>query len=434
MKRDEFLTRLSAHMDAGRLDEVTYKRIQAHELAEVIGLGADQDMDDQPSIVDGSDDGFKEHAMRFSLGVVAAIGSTLVLIGFGLLASLVEDETSVDVVVPLFALLACAAYFAPGVNVMGRALVFVGEARAIIFGTALMISLAWFLGEIIDTSYGETLGPLNIFEWAPALSVTVLALTFARRMQAWVAYCAGWFLWFYPMILAIEQPNEIYAAISLIVVMGVLFSELWREWFGMNRPVWSAVQATFNAMIFAIFAWISLYVFADALDDDLITPVFYVIAWFVWMKVIPERFSNRTYRSSKIDKSWPSVLGVMVFYTGLPLYTGFKLAEESGLRDIDIIGFNLTLGFVYAILLHGLMGLQMFDWKAEDVVLRPSLTQPGTFVGSVFFIMAFVWFIVGLIDFLEEIAGYIFLPMGLIVLFLGTKRLMAGSSSITETE
>ena len=48
--------------------------------------------------------------------------------------------------------------------------------------------------------------------------------------------------------------------------------------------------------------------------------------------------------------------------------------------------------------------------------------------------MAFVWFIVGLIDFLEEIAGYIFLPMGLIVLFLGTKRLMAGSSSITETE
>ena len=48
--------------------------------------------------------------------------------------------------------------------------------------------------------------------------------------------------------------------------------------------------------------------------------------------------------------------------------------------------------------------------------------------------MAFVWFIVGLIDFLEEIAGYMFLPMGLIVLFLGTKRLMAGSSSITETE
>ena len=66
--------------------------------------------------------------------------------------------------------------------------------------------------------------------------------------------------------------------------------------------------------------------------------------------------------------------------------------------------------------------------------MRPSLTQSGTFVGSVFFIMAFVWFIVGLIDFLEEIAGYMFLPMGLIVLFLGTKRLMAGFSSITQTQ
>ena len=66
--------------------------------------------------------------------------------------------------------------------------------------------------------------------------------------------------------------------------------------------------------------------------------------------------------------------------------------------------------------------------------MRPSLTQSGTYLGSVFFIMAFVWFIVGIIDFLEEIAGYMLLPMGLIVLFPGTKRLMAGSSSITETE
>lgn len=48
--------------------------------------------------------------------------------------------------------------------------------------------------------------------------------------------------------------------------------------------------------------------------------------------------------------------------------------------------------------------------------------------------MAFVWFIVGLIDFLEEIAGYMFFPMGLIVLFPGTKRLVAGFSSITEKQ
>ncbi len=43
--------------------------------------------------------------------------------------------------------------------------------------------------------------------------------------------------------------------------------------------------------------------------------------------------------------------------------------------------------------------------------------------------MAFVWFIFGAVDFLEDLAGYLFLPLGLLVLLIGTKRLIRSSDS-----
>jgi hypothetical protein len=43
--------------------------------------------------------------------------------------------------------------------------------------------------------------------------------------------------------------------------------------------------------------------------------------------------------------------------------------------------------------------------------------------------MAFVWFLFGAVDFLEDLAGYVFLPLGLLMLLYGTKRLLAGSDA-----
>lgn len=123
-----------------------------------------------------------------------------------------------------------------------------------------------------------------------------------------------------------------------------------------------------------------------------------------------------------------------MFYTGVPLYAGFMIGDYSTVEEIGLGGYDISIGYLFGILFHGLMGLQMFGWKAADVVIKPSLTKPGTFAGSVFFIMAFVWFIFGLIDFLEDLAGYIFLPMGLLVLVLGTKRLMTGPTPEHGTE
>tara|TARA_B100000767_G_scaffold204685_1_gene191513 strand:+ start:2622 stop:2984 length:363 start_codon:yes stop_codon:yes gene_type:complete len=110
------------------------------------------------------------------------------------------------------------------------------------------------------------------------------------------------------------------------------------------------------------------------------------------------------------------------------------IGDYSTVEEIGLGGYDISIGYLFGILFHGLMGLQMFGWKAADVVIKPSLTKPGTFAGSVFFIMAFVWFIFGLIDFLEDLAGYIFLPMGLLVLVLGTKRLMTGPTPEQGTE
>ena len=75
-----------------------------------------------------------------------------------------------------------------------------------------------------------------------------------------------------------------------------------------------------------------------------------------------------------------------------------------------------------------LMGLQAFDWKPGDVVGKPSLSEPRTNYGSIFFLMAFVWFVIGTIDFLEDLAAYLFLPLGFLVLVFGTWRLIRSSS------
>jgi hypothetical protein len=48
--------------------------------------------------------------------------------------------------------------------------------------------------------------------------------------------------------------------------------------------------------------------------------------------------------------------------------------------------------------------------------------------------MAFVWFIFGAVDFLEDLAGYLFLPLGLLVLLIGTKRLIGSSDSSPEKD
>jgi hypothetical protein len=49
--------------------------------------------------------------------------------------------------------------------------------------------------------------------------------------------------------------------------------------------------------------------------------------------------------------------------------------------------------------------------------------------------MAFVWFVIGGVDFLEDLAAYLFLPLGFLVLAFGTWRLIRSSSkSPTEDE
>ena len=126
------------------------------------------------------------------------------------------------------------------------------------------------------------------------------------------------------------------------------------------------------------------------------------------------------------------MLGVLVFYTGVPIYTGFEVARTVGVRELTLGEFDLHLGWVYGFIIHVLMGLQMYRWDTAEVVLKPSLTEPRVFIGGVFFVMASVWFIFGSFDFLEDLAAYLFLPLGLLMLFFGTRRLIRTTSAVQE--
>ena len=434
MKTESFLTRLDAHRKAGRLGDEAFAQISKYELQ--TNIESDTKHLSDSSEMDAASKGsvLKNGSIRFSLGVVSAIGATLILVGVGLLSSLIEDGFGVDVYVPMFAVLAGLAYFAPGINVQGRAQVFVGEARSILFGVAAMVAVIWYLEVIIDPHWDETLGPGNVYMWAPALAVAYTAVVFARKMEAWVSYCSSWILWFYPLIYVIDYGRGDWESLlSLVVVMGVLTFELVSEWRSEKRSQSSIVQASLLGMMWGIMAWFSLEAFEETLGNDVVTPLVYVAGWMVCIEWFSRTQIHRYYPAG-INKSWLFTLGMLVFYTGVPLYAGFTVADWIGWEEIEILDFNMHLGYVLGLLLHVVMGLQMFDWKMSNVVLKPSLTSPGSFSGSVFFLMAFIWFIFATVDLLEDLAGYLFLPLGLIVLIVGTKRLIDSSSEPYEDE
>ena len=434
MDTEAFLSRLDSHRQAGRVDDDSFSRVAEYEKSQKKSAPAPivisdshvaSELETKPA-EEGSH--LEANSMRFSLGVAAAIGATLILVGIGLLASLIDDASGVDLVIPLFGLLAGLAYFAPNLKVEGKAEVFVGEARSILFGVASMVAVMWYITVIVDRPYYEDFGPLNMFAWGPTLAVAFAAVDFARKMNAWVSYCLSWILWLYPFAFAFEGSGEFY---SVIIIMAVLSYVMVSEYLDEKRTAGSGIQAAFLGMMWGIMAWFTLEEFDDIANNDVILPLAYILGWMAVVEAARRYttlLTSRRYPSGQ-NKGWITALGLLVFYTGIPLWFGFRFAESIGWEELRVAGFDVYLGFVFGLLVHATMGLQLFGWQAQNVVVKPSLTEPGSFAGSVFFLMAFVWFIFGAVDFLEDLAGYLFLPLGLLVLLIGTRRLIGSSDS-----
>ena len=434
MDTEAFLSRLDSHRQAGRVDDDSFSRVAEYEKSQKKSAPAPivisdshvaSELETKPA-EEGSH--LEANSMRFSLGVAAAIGATLILVGIGLLASLIDDASGVDLVIPLFGLLAGLAYFAPNLKVEGKAEVFVGEARSILFGVASMVAVMWYITVIVDRPYYEDFGPLNMFAWGPTLAVAFAAVDFARKMNAWVSYCLSLILWLYPFAFAFEGSGEFY---SVITIMAVLSYVMVSEYLDEKRTAGSGIQAAFLGMMWGIMAWFTLEEFDDIANNDVILPLAYILGWMAVVEAARRYttlLTSRRYPSGQ-NKGWITALGLLVFYTGIPLWFGFRFAESIGWEELKVAGFDVYLGYVFGLLVHATMGLQLFGWQAQNVVVKPSLTEPGSFAGSVFFLMAFVWFIFGAVDFLEDLAGYLFLPLGLLVLLIGTRRLIGSSDS-----
>ena len=436
MDTEAFLSRLDSHRQAGRVDDDSFSRVAEYEKSQktsapapiVIGDSHVASEAESKPAEEGSH--LEANSMRFSLGVAAAIGATLILVGIGLLASLIDDASGVDLVIPLFGLLAGLAYFAPNLKVEGKAEVFVGEARSILFGVASMVAVMWYITVIVDRPSNEDFGPLNMFAWGPTLAVAFAAVDFARKMNAWVSYCLSWILWFYPFVFVLEaEIGEFYGVMTLMAVLSyVMVSEYLDE----KRTAGSGIQAAFLGMMWGIMAWFTLEEFDDIANNDVILPLAYIVGWMAVVEAARRYttlLTSRRYPNGQ-NKGWITTLGLLVFYTGIPLWFGFRFAESIGWEELEVAGFDVYLGFVFGLLVHATMGLQLFGWQAQNVVVKPSLTEPGSFAGSVFFLMAFVWFIFGAVDFLEDLAGYLFLPLGLLVLLIGTRRLIGSSEPL----
>ena len=425
MDSEAFLLRLDTHRQGGRITDESYANIAAHER----NSEAPNPVIIETATTDHTADGpylfRKAYNMKFSLGVAAAIGATLVLVGTALLCVLIEDAIDVEVFFPFFGVITLAAYFAPASKLEGRAKDFVSEARSILFAVGFLISTLYFLFEILEWDDGSDF-PGNLRNLLPVLGVVLFASHFARQMDAYVSHYTSWGLWFVPLAFVFTGSDS-GTAFSLTIVIAALVAEVVWEWLSDTRPSSSGVQATMQGMMLGIIAWISLYVYGDWLNNDSIYPVLLIVGWFVVAELTKHERWARFYPTGG-NKGWLPVLFVLVFFTGLPLHMGFEISDNFGPEEIDIAGFDLELVWVYAFIIHGLMGLQAFDWKPGDVVGKPSLSEPRTNYGSIFFLMAFVWFVIGTIDFLEDFGAYLFLPLGFFVLAFGTWRLIRSSS------
>ena len=431
MKSDLFLSRLDAHRRAGRLDEASYARILEHESHAtvaayernpealkpvMIGNWEPNHVDDLPRLFG------KAYNMKFGLGVAATLGATLILVGTALLCALIEVD---ELVTPLFGAIALAGYFVPVSHLEGRAKDFVSEARSILFAVGLLISVMWLLFEILE--WGDTYDfPDNLLTMLPVVGVALIASDFARQMDAYVSHASSWALWFFALISAFSD-SDFGTAFCLSLIMAALVAEMVWEWLSDTRTSSSGVQAAMQGMMLGIIAWISLFAYEDWLDNDYIYPVLLLVGWFVVAELAKQKRWARFYPGGG-NKGWLPILLVLVFFTGLPLYTSFQIADNFGPDDIAIAGFNLHLVWVYAFIIHMLMGMQAFDWKPSDAITKSSLSEPRSNYGSIFFLMAFVWFVIGGVDFLEDLAAYLFLPLGFLVLAFGTWRLIRTSS------
>ena len=431
MDLTDFLSRLAFHRAAGRLDEASYARILEHESNATIaaydsnpeplkpvaiGSWEADHVEDVPRLFG------KAYNLKFGLGVAATLGATLILVGTGLLIALIEID---ELVTPLFGGIALVAFFAPFSHLEGRAKDFVSEARSILFAAGFLIAMLWFLFEIVE--WGETDDfPDNLLTVLPIIGVALLASHFARQMDAHVSHTFTFVLWFFALGSAFSD-SDFGTAFCLSIIMAALAAEMVLEWLSDTRPSSSGVQAGMQGMMVGIIAWISLFAYEEWLNNDYVYPMLLLVGWFVFAELSKNDRWARFYPTGG-NKGWLPILLVLVFFTGLPLYTGFQIADNFGPDDIAIAGFDLHLFWVYAFIIHMLMGLQAFDWKPGEALTKSSLSEPRSNYGGIFFVMAFVWFVIGGVDFLEDLAAYLFLPLGFLVLVFGTWRLIRSSS------
>jgi hypothetical protein len=452
MDSSEFVNRLSFHVDAGRLDSKSFESIKSFEeqqpISQVFGNISGVESSQAP-VAEASTVGHEEasnfnltdHAMRIALGSAAATGATMILFGVGFLSLLISDnfESIHDAEEWLmsigFGLLAIASWVSFRRQYSGKAEIFLNEARIIIFSVSALMAWVMFVeGPGGRDSYGD-FGPFNSGLWLPLLALAIYSAQKAREMDARVTYTATWILGAFPFFYALAAQDDTAAFLSAALVLGALLRELFMEWDDVNRKPSMAVQATFNAFAAAVCAWFLVESFDEAFTFFgeemawLIYFSFHLAAWMILMEVIPRQFGSKTYSGTSTNKAWPGVMAVMVFYTGMPLALGFSITDFFDIHSVDFLFGDFELAWLIAFIIHGVMGLQMFGWKFDAMSMKTSLTEPSSFTGGVFFVMAFIWFLILISDWLEDNAVFVFLPLGIFILVMGTKKLIEAGES-----
>jgi hypothetical protein len=451
MESSDFVDRLEFHRDAGRLDTQSFESIKTFEeqqpISQVFGNISGVESSQAP-VAEASTVGHEEaskfnltdHAMRIALGTGAATGATMILFGVGFLSLLISDnfESIHDAEEWLmsigFGLLAIASWVSFRRRYTGKAEVFLNEARIIIFSVSALIAWVMFVEGPGGRDWDRDFGPFNSGLWLPLLALAIYSAQKARELDARVTYTATWILGAFPFFYALGAQDDTAAFLGATLVLGALLRELFMEWDDVNRKPSMTVQATFNAFAAAVCAWILVESFDEAFSlfyetAWLIYFSFHLAAWMILMEVIPRQFGSKTYSGTSTNKAWPGVMAVMVFYTGMPLALGFSITDFFDIHSVDFLFGDFELAWLIAFIIHGVMGLQMFGWKFDAMSMKTSLTEPSSFTGGVFFVMSFVWFLILISDWLEDNAVFVFLPLGIFILVMGTKKLIEAGES-----
>ena len=425
---NQLLELLKPHKKAGRIDEKSYQRIRNFELGIVDETKEESTPRDRSILVD------------LSLGVGAIIGTILLISG----VALISDGAWIA-----FALLTAVAIGLYRVELEDMAGVFLRETSVMIFASGATLAVFMFYDD--RDWLNAVVGPAGIVNWLPLIIVSAVTyhLTRSSNIEVVVSQSIAALSLPFTFAMAIGLSNATASFLGIAVIRLILTADQMIGCYDNEKRISIFMQRLITGGFIGGFAWAALNLFGnmvleiregdryiwDSVQDERAMAFIGLLAIVVWMIIVD--FNSRTRKpvtyNHNLDKGWIFASTYLIFFAWLPLNFAFNVVGGWQIEDLVIGEYEMSLAWPIACIVNAMIvislarGIPSLDSKRD---VTPS--KFATIVTAS--ILTFIWFVIGISDFLGDDAMLVLIPLGLAVLGGGTWKLVSHSQQAVSEE